>query len=677
MPYDDFVGRVQERQVLHDWIAQPEGGCLIVTAPPGTGKSYLLGKLADELGADKKRVVVKPPLGNDPPPIHLGYLALALEKQAHPLLDAHAKRAWRDALLEVLGGAADMLAEAEGAPKASKAIGVAADHALERRLEKMQASDYPVLLECSLKEAAVVAKKRDARVVCILDPEKHLGNEAFQQALHQVLCTIPDRVKLILGVREGDPVLQSGLMALPCLAYSDHPHPGDDLGLLWPLGDLSFEEAEALVRERLGELATPEVVVLIRERCGRLALAVDAGIKVVQALGAGASAALEGLPSRNHAQATHNLMSTLARRAVRAPAPGADLVKLLTLAREPLSRSDLSEALGHLGKPVGAGDLVAPLGTLDVANCLRRVRLDEEDHYEPYHDWMREALRQQMSGDREEIALLHRALGRLYASRLVGEELPRSAVEYAPYHLCRGPLRGAEDQQRFVDVAMDTHVSKRNWGLVEDVREEMTQAARIVDQDAAVYSPQDRGIVHNGLGTVLILLREPKQALAHFRAAVDIAESLPDAEGGDLAAATLGNMGNICTTQGQLEAALRYYQRALSIAQRTNNRQFTANALGSIANIHHRQGRAGLALRLSQEAYEIAECLGNPLTMATALGKMGMICAEQGDTDKALQHLRRALELYGRHGLRPPGREIVARKIARLTGGETAQQGDG
>jgi len=574
----------------------------------------------------------------------------------------------------------------------------------------MEATDYPRLLTHALRAATTTkAIGVDGRIVCILDAEKHFEEKAFHQALHAVVCDLPERVKFILGVRTADPIMESDLREAGCVLCDRDPDASDPLVLFWPLGDISDEEAEKLARERLGEKATPEVLQAIRDRCGRLALAVDAGIRIVELLGAAALVTLQGLPPRNAAQAARNCMTTLADHALKATAPGPDLVKLLALAREPLCRSDLAEALKYLGRTHAPGDLVTPLASLAVGNCLRRVVVDETECYEPYHDWMREALRQGMGGDPQEVALGERALGRMYANRLTGDEPPRNAVQLAPYHLRRGPLQRAEDQRWFVAVVTATQDQKQTWGMMHDVRDELERAAEVVDGSPAQYDARDRAIVHNGLGAALLLMGEAAQALGRFERVRDLAGKLQAGSGDDVLAVALGNMGIIhgdhgrleealqCQQQayaidqrlgnprgqaedlgnmgiiqrlqGRLEEAMECQQQAHKIDQRLGNAQGQAEDLGNMGAIYADQGRLEEALHCYQQAYEIAECLGDPLTMANQLCNMGLVYAEQGQTDKALEYLRRALELYDSHGLRTEGRDNTARNIEELTTG--------
>ncbi len=44
-----FVGREDELQALRDFVADPSPGVLLVTGPPGIGKSFLLRKFIQEL----------------------------------------------------------------------------------------------------------------------------------------------------------------------------------------------------------------------------------------------------------------------------------------------------------------------------------------------------------------------------------------------------------------------------------------------------------------------------------------------------------------------------------------------------------------------------------------------------------------------------------------------------
>ena len=44
----DFVGRVGDREILHPWLAREDAGLLVVTGPPGCGKSALISQVVRE-----------------------------------------------------------------------------------------------------------------------------------------------------------------------------------------------------------------------------------------------------------------------------------------------------------------------------------------------------------------------------------------------------------------------------------------------------------------------------------------------------------------------------------------------------------------------------------------------------------------------------------------------------
>ena len=117
-------------------------------------------------------------------------------------------------------------------------------------------------------------------------------------------------------------------------------------------------------------------------------------------------------------------------------------------------------------------------------------------------------------------------------------------------------------------------------------------------------------------------------------------------------ARSLGNLGILFATLGQLAKARTFAQRALTVQERTlgPDHPDIAQSLNNLGYILKAMGRLGEALSLYERALSIRErTLGpnNPQT-AISLGNIGTLFRDMGDLVKAQAYFERALDIHER-----------------------------
>jgi len=385
-----FVGREDELQALRDFVADSSPGVLLVTGPGGIGKSFLLRQFREEAKEDGRHLVCLRPLTAEAGPMDLAHLALDIAHSRHSPFDTDFQKALGKGGIEAVEDLSVF------GLKPLKILAALVEGSTEMQREDLEAEDYVRLLARVIRETAG-AMKGDQCVVGILDADKYFQQQSLRDALDHIIATLPERAKLVLGLREGDPFLDE----YQTLEREQVREP-------LPLGELARKAAEELIEKHFEEDVSADLVNGLIERCGLLPLALDAGIKLIRQSDKEPVAALADLPGDCRAT---NLMQQLARAAVDTERPGPDLVRILALARESLSLDELTAVLRSSGREEDAADVERTLRSWAIIDVLER-RGNGEARYQPYHDWMRAAiLGLTQSPIREP---LHQALGEFY-----------------------------------------------------------------------------------------------------------------------------------------------------------------------------------------------------------------------------------------------------------------------
>jgi len=146
----------------------------------------------------------------------------------------------------------------------------------------------------------------------------------------------------------------------------------------------------------------------------------------------------------------------------------------------------------------------------------------------------------------------------------------------------------------------------------------------------------------NNIGSIYNSQGQLETALDYHQRALSLREQVGDPA--DIAH-TLNDIGSIYNSQGQFETALDYHQRALALREQVGNPADIATSLNNIGVIYNSQGQFETALDYHQRALALREQVGNPADIATSLNNIGSIYDSQGQFETALDYYQRALAL--------------------------------
>ncbi len=654
-----FVGRETELQALRDFVADPSPGVLLVTGPPGIGKSFLLRKFVEEL---KKRAPAKkapqdylkatmkgqlPIALGKPIVVHhrlrrglgaeeFGHIGLAIAKQDHRIWGEHEPRNFKRSLLR--------LAEKFN-PGGVLPVGPALVELLKGGptdiCDALYANDWPSYF-VRVAVHACKAMLDDERLVVVIDAEKTFENEPVRHALSRIAGIVPKKAKLILCLREADPLLYD----TEFLSYPNVKAP-PNLPLA-PVRLLPEDLAVESLAARLNLASDSELVKQVIARIGGLGILIPTVATLVNDAGLSLEQLLERLPSGCE---PFTAMLVLAGEALKVDAPVPDVLRSLAVAREPLSVPELQVALAILGDDLDTDSLTRAISVPVVRNQLSVEHDERLWRYSPYHDWVREAICQVTLQDKDKDSLgeYHQALGEFYWARLEDNEDDERAIRHCTYHLAQGDLADAQAKQRFLAAVVETADQKGTWGLTRDLEQELKLACELVDGHTLKVDPVSRAIIWNESGMLAMATGDLPAALAHFecvRALAPEIERLSDGHGKQSLAAALGNIGLVYRHMGLLEEALQAHQHALEIDRAIGHRRGEANDLANIGLVYKQMGRLEEALQSAQEALEISQEIGYRRGEATALGSISNVQSQMGRLKEALQAQQDALKIF-------------------------------
>jgi tetratricopeptide (TPR) repeat protein len=126
---------------------------------------------------------------------------------------------------------------------------------------------------------------------------------------------------------------------------------------------------------------------------------------------------------------------------------------------------------------------------------------------------------------------------------------------------------------------------------------------------------------------------------------------LPYVEG-DLRSHCLIALGVIHRDLGNWDLAEKYFQDALAIAEKEDNKRHIATSLGMLGDIERNRGNWDEAEKLYRQCLEVETELGNRSGMATSWALLGDIERKRGNWDEAEKLYRQCLEVETELGAR-------------------------
>jgi tetratricopeptide (TPR) repeat protein len=257
-----------------------------------------------------------------------------------------------------------------------------------------------------------------------------------------------------------------------------------------------------------------------------------------------------------------------------------------------------------------------------------------------------EALPQQ---DMTQLFKVYAGLGDVYV--LTGRyEEAIAACRAGLGRLRKGPKARAteEAQSRARSLAVLCH----RMGLAYARKGEYRQALELYRRAVTSARGQDPHLEASlYLAMAGVLFREGRYAEAFGRCArgVDLARSSGSQ---DELAHGYYLLGNIHTSTGQIEKAIDYRQRSLTIYRQTGNLVGQAKALNNLGVDHYYLGDWQASVACFRESLNLFERVGEVTEVAGTANNLGEILADQGDLDGALQLFSKCLNSWETMGYR-------------------------
>jgi DNA-binding SARP family transcriptional activator len=139
----------------------------------------------------------------------------------------------------------------------------------------------------------------------------------------------------------------------------------------------------------------------------------------------------------------------------------------------------------------------------------------------------------------------------------------------------------------------------------------------------------------------------PREALAHYRRAADVAERHPSLLDDLRRAELLERLGRAHADLGELEDAVRYFEALREVARGLGDRPLEGRALVALADAHFWRHDFGRAESLAAEALDLSKELDDRGLLTGTLVSATSVAMAQGRTNDAERHCRAALSLTG------------------------------
>ncbi len=164
----------------------------------------------------------------------------------------------------------------------------------------------------------------------------------------------------------------------------------------------------------------------------------------------------------------------------------------------------------------------------------------------------------------------------------------------------------------------------------------------LIERYYSLDRPLDEAHARSRIAYLYSQLERGEEALAEMHKALELAEGSQQESSYCLA------LARFLDADGQLKAALPWYERAAEICRKTGDRRGLVRALGEHAATLLRLPSVELALGVQLDRHRVAEELGDPGELGWVLKDLGRLLEDDGDLMGALDYFEERLEVLRR-----------------------------
>lgn len=225
----------------------------------------------------------------------------------------------------------------------------------------------------------------------------------------------------------------------------------------------------------------------------------------------------------------------------------------------------------------------------------------------------------------------------VFYNRAFSDSVIRKAPDFWRY---RGNYYEFEEAERGMAFeAIETLATPFSYQDKEDLLRRKRINGYLLER---VKDKEEKAKILSELGTIFYYLGELEKALKYYEKALKLGEELEIKEG---IAANLGNIGIVYSTRGERDKALEYYEKALKLHEELGRKEGMAADLGNIGIVYRMKGEFDKALKYLKQALKLDEELGMKEGIAAVLRNIGIVYRLKEELDKGLEYYGKALKL--------------------------------
>ena len=157
-----------------------------------------------------------------------------------------------------------------------------------------------------------------------------------------------------------------------------------------------------------------------------------------------------------------------------------------------------------------------------------------------------------------------------------------------------------------------------------------------------IKDKKDVGGALSELGSIHLLLAEPRKAIEYYEQALKISREIGDRRG---EGADLGNLGLAYSHLGESRKAIEYYEQALMILRKRRDRRGEGADLGNLGLAYSHLGEPRKAIEYYEQALKISREIGDRRGEGNHLGNLGLAYSDLGEPRKAIEYYEQALKI--------------------------------